>query len=658
MKKVLVLLLFSILILSSCTVQEADVPQQGETLEWFIPDGMRADPYLFNIYEWAENGELPNIKRMMEMGSYGYSIPTFPSHTPTNFATLLTGSYPEVHGVADGPMHVEGYSLQKPSLAGFSSSSRNIPAAWSLFEDEGKNVVLLSVPGSTPPELEKGTTIRGRWGGWGADFHSLIFETYSKEQRQTLARGSRLFFLGYELTRFITPDTASDWILNQPYSGQPLDLTLDIHGQTVYAKVIDTTKDFIVNYDTVVFSLDEKTVVAQLKQGEWSDWIPATFIWNDQQVSSNVKFQVIKLDADGFFRIRAVVDNLNEFITQPPEASDELKEAIGPMVDFVDNFPPQLIYYPEDKQTFIDEADMSLQWHRDAVDAVHEQFAPDIFIHDIYTPNQMLTSRWWLGYIDNASTRYDEVSPEEREELWAQVKAMYKELDAIIGESLDHMDENTVLVLSSDHGATPLNMWVRLNNVFAQHGWLSYSFDEETGEQIIDWERSQVAYLKMDNIYVNPDGLGPEWTRGSGEEYEALRDEVIDVLNNLTSPSGEKVVVAAVKWEKVTSFLDLPPSRVGDIVVANAPGYGWNEELTQDGAIFEVPLKTGYKQAILANDTPAMWTPFIIVGPGVKKGYQIPEPIHHVDQLPTILSIMNSSIPSTVQGRVLDEIIE
>ena len=30
---------------------------------WFIPDGMRAEPELFNIYKWAQEGKLPNIKK-------------------------------------------------------------------------------------------------------------------------------------------------------------------------------------------------------------------------------------------------------------------------------------------------------------------------------------------------------------------------------------------------------------------------------------------------------------------------------------------------------------------------------------------------------------------------------------------------------------------
>lgn len=656
---ILSLFLLITIFLTSCSNIDltSNEEQKGETLNWFIPDGMRADTTTFNVYEWAEAGELPNIKKMMEMGSYGYSIPTFPSHTPTNFATLLTGIYPEVNGVADGPMHIEGYSLEKPSVAGFSSAARKVPAAWSIFEDEGKSVVLLSLPGSTPPELEKGITIRGRWGGWGADFHSLIFESYSENQRKKLARGSRLFFFGYELTRFLEP-TQSEIVWEQkiPSFGPEIDLDFDVYGQEIYAKVIDTTKDYVVNYDSVVFSTDKKTIVATLKEGEWSNWTNATFDWKDEKIDTSIKFNLIKIEDDGFFRFRVVVDNLNKFITDPQEVSSELKEQTGPMVDFVDNFPPQLIYYDEDKKTFLDEMMMSFKWHEDAMKAIYDIYHPDVFIHDIYSPNQMLTSRWWMGYVDPDSERYDYVSEEERAELWLEVKGMYKELDKMIGIAMDEMDDNTVLVLSSDHGAAPLDRWVRLNNLFAQKGWLKYSFDNETGEQIIDWENSTVVYLKMDNVYVNPDGLGPNWKRGSGSEYEALRDEVIQTLNDLRYSEKQKPVVAAIKWEDVEDFLDLPSDRTGDIVVANYPGFGWNEELTPDLQLFSIPLKTGYKQAIFANETESMWTPFIIVGPGVKKGYEIKEPLHHVDQLPTILKIMNISEPNNIQGEVLNEI--
>ena len=61
-------------------------------LYWFVPDGLRADPQVFDVFGWARQGKLPNIKKMMERGAWGYSKPVFPSHTPVNFSALMTGA--------------------------------------------------------------------------------------------------------------------------------------------------------------------------------------------------------------------------------------------------------------------------------------------------------------------------------------------------------------------------------------------------------------------------------------------------------------------------------------------------------------------------------------------------------------------------------------
>jgi len=90
----------------------------------------------------------------------------------------------------------------------------------------------------------------------------------------------------------------------------------------------------------------------------------------------------------------------------------------------------------------------------------------------------MLTSRWWMGYIDPKSVRYDDVTEKEREQLWKEVKGMYKHLDNMIGEILKNTDENTIIVLSSDHGAAVLNKWVRVNNLLAKHGLLTFTISQ------------------------------------------------------------------------------------------------------------------------------------------------------------------------------------
>ncbi|MBI5356111.1 alkaline phosphatase family protein [Candidatus Collierbacteria bacterium] len=659
---VLILLTAGILGLTYFAAPKKNQQSLQPKVYWFIPDGMRAEPGLFNIYKWAEEGKLPNIKKMIDGGSYGYARPNFPSHTPTNFATLLTGTYPDVHGVNDGPMRAIGKPLDKVAIGGFSSVAKKVPPIWTTLEQAGMTVALLSIPGSTPPELQKGFTFRGRWGGWGADFHALNFETKGNlNQRILQGRGARLFYFGPELTQYPETKPADGWAssLAEGSFSPPLEMAMTGWGKTVYGLIIDSTDDSATNYDQIIFSFDKKEKIAQMKQGGQSDWLPIQLQWKVKDSSLNVdtrfNITVIKLDKDGFFRVRFFYNNLNKYVASPAEAADKLLEKTGPMVDFADNFPPQLIFYPEDKGVFLKEAQASLEWHKSAVKPLIKDFNSQIILHDIYTPNQMLTSRWWLGYIDPNSKRYNDVSDEERQKLWEEVMGMYQGLDKIIGEIIDNADKNTYIVLSSDHGAVPLDRSVYLNNLFAKKGWLKFTTDKQTGEPIIDWKNTKAMYLKMAHVYINPNGLVGDYQRAQGDEYEKLRDQVISVLSELQDENGVKPVVEIVKWENAKDYMRLAPDRVGDLVIANRPGYGWNEEMTDDLKLFDTPLIAGYKQAIKSDDVQGMWTPFMIMGPGIKKNNFLGDkPFELIDEYPTIMKALKQNIPDFVRGKAMD----
>lgn len=633
-------------------------------LYWFIPDGVRAEPDLFTVYKWAEEGKLPNIKKLMDSGSYGYSYPNFPSHTPTNFAALLTGTYPEINGVDDGPMRAIGKPLDAVAVPGFRSTAKKVDPIWKTMESDGLKVAIISVPGSTPPEVNKGVVVRGRWGGWGADFAPLNFEQVGNlKQRVLQGRASRLFFFGPQLTSYISDSKPTGWT-NPPTSySDPYEVTMNGWGTNVYAYIYDSIDDGKTNYDKVIFSLDKKSKVADISQGQWGDWTNITLKWNSGNevvdVPTMFKPTVIKLGDGKFFRIRLDYNELNKYITYPDTAADTLLKDVGPMVDFVDNFPAQLIYYPEDKKTFEQESALSFDWHTKAVGAVVKDFSPNVVIHDIYSPNQMLTSRWWMGYIDPNSVKYNSVSEQERQQLWSEVSDMYVKLDKIIGEIIKNSDKNTYIVLSSDHGAVPLNSFTNLNNLFAKKGWLKFKINPATGEPIIDWKNSKVIYLKMAHVYINPNGLDGNYERASGPAYEALRNQVISTLKNLKADNGDNVISDVVKWEDAKDYMKLDPERIGDLVIANTPGYGFNEEMSNDLKVFSNPPVTGYKQAIIAKDLPGMWTPFIISGPGIKKNnYLGDKPFSIINQYPTIMKALKLQIPNFVQGTSLPVFID
>jgi predicted AlkP superfamily phosphohydrolase/phosphomutase len=647
-------------------------------LYWFIPDGLRSEPVTFKIYEWAKEGKLPNIKRMMDEGTYGYSIPVFPGHTPTNFATLMTGTTPDVHGIADGPMRIEGYPLQMVSKGGFSSQAKKVPPIWYTLEENKLLVSLLSIPGSTPPELNDGITIKGRWGGWGIEFPAINFHSEGDSQLQVeTGLNKRVFNFGSELTKFLKTENPKNWAIKVKSFSPAREINLRNWKESVFALIYDSTDDGVENYDRVLFSKDKKTVFADLKEGQWGEWLPVTLTWelkNDYniytpkkmewerdassvKIDTEVKLKIIKLGKKDYFRIRFLYNHLNEFLVKPNFLYSGIRSATGPMVDFVDNYPPQLIYLNEDKKTFLEEAQFSLDWHKTMAEYMIKNFSSDVIVQSIYTPNQMLTSRWWMPYLDPKSPRYKLVSENERQILWNEVLKMYQSIDAILGTVLNNCDPNTYIVFSSDHGAIPLYKEVRLNNLFAKKGWLNYFYNKHTGEYEIDWAKTRVVFLQMDNIYIHPNGLDKVYHHASGPEYEALRNQVIEELDKLKDENGLKPLAQVLKREQA-SVLFLPPDRTGDLIIANSAHYNWVEDITDDLIIFKESLKGGYKQGVLPGTEQGMWTPFMIKGPGIKQNFMLPAPINHIDQYATLLKLLKIKIPTHNKGRILTEALK
>lgn len=609
-------------------------PAKGpKKLYWLIPEGARADTGEFNIFRWAREGKLPHIKQMMDEGTYGYSIPDFPSHAPINFASSLTGSHPSVHGVSDEPMQVAGVPLGQPSVSGVSSTAKNVSPIWRTMEAAGKKVMLLSIPGSTAPEVRE-TSVRGRWGERGGDTFNMIFESKALlPKRKMNAHEFRL-----SLPKFVdTTETKKG----------TLEGRLDAHGLSIPAEVIRGVNKNRA-FESMRFLIGQNAF--ELRRGEWSRWTPAVLEIKGVNFSSSVRIKLIKLWASGDFRVRVLYDDLNRLIAEPGEASDKFRLTVGPMVDHADNWPPQLIFEPEDKETFLDEMRMSLDWHKRAVPFVYDKYNPDVFIQDTSTPSQMLESRWWMGAIDKTRKNY---SPRLAEKAWADILEMYQGLDTIVGEALKRADNNTIVAFSSDHGVCPLHRLVHLNNLFAKKGWLKFTIDPITGGKKIDWKRTKVIYLKTFHVYINPEGLDGSWKKASGPEFEKLRDQVATAMREIADQNGIHPLVRAVKREDAEGVYDLPLDRIGDLVLEAKVNYLWSEEVDDSLKLFSDPLMSGYEQSLDPKVNHCMWTPFLVWGPGVKHGNFLPKPISHVDQLPTLLKLLDVAPPPHIQGRIL-----
>jgi hypothetical protein len=192
---------------------------------------------------------------------------------------------------------------------------------------------------------------------------------------------------------------------------------------------------------------------------------------------------------------------------------------------------------------------------------------------------------------------------------------------------------------------------VRLNNLFAREGLLKFNEDPATGERQIDWANTKAVFIQMQSVYVNPNGLGGNWKRSSGDDYLKLRERVKQLILSVSDADGVRPAQEVVECENVSRDLHLMPERSGDLVLANRAGFGWTEEMTPDLQIFTTPRVTGYKQAILPDTARGLWTPFLIVGPGIARGKFLGNaPIAMIDQYPTLMRALSVKAPAWVQG--------
>ncbi|MBI5788558.1 MAG: alkaline phosphatase family protein [Candidatus Schekmanbacteria bacterium] len=275
------------------------------------------------------------------------------------------------------------------------------------------------------------------------------------------------------------------------------------------------------------------------------------------------------------------------------------------------------------------------------------------------------------------------------------IENMYKAVDYSIGRLLKEIDENTYILVVSDHGsgARPLKT-VNFNHWLYQAGFLEPAGKLKGGlssaaqkgieylkaklpirniyrrmfpdkmrgvvanirsnTSAISWEKTKAYRVEMlypyEGIHLNVKGRQPEGIIERGAEYEKLRDEIIAAIKTLCDPaSKEKIVSEVYKKEDIYSGTHL--DNLPDIVVK-----------------FNLKYEGGAGIDTLITDSPAAafrkWSGyhlpegiFIVSGPGIKQKKKLAA-LSMQDIAPTVLYLMGEAIPQNMDGRACLEIFD
>ncbi|MEO8429010.1 MAG: alkaline phosphatase family protein, partial [Verrucomicrobiota bacterium] len=153
------------------------------------------------------------------------------------------------------------------------------------------------------------------------------------------------------------------------------------------------------------------------------------------------------------------------------------------------------------------------------------------------------------------------------------VRDLYIQMDGLLGRVMKEIDDQTVLMVLSDHGFKPFRRAVEINRWLQQNGYLSEDLLAKTPDllQRVDWARTQAYAVGFGGIYLNMAGRE---ARGIVRKEDAgrLKREIIEKLKSLRDPQRPGSPVSEV-YDRDQAYAGPYVQDAPDLVVGFAPGY-------------------------------------------------------------------------------------
>jgi len=248
-------------------------------------------------------------------------------------------------------------------------------------------------------------------------------------------------------------------------------------------------------------------------------------------------------------------------------------------------------------------------------------------------------------YLDDDHPAAREVPRDQRPMV---IQDLYTRMDELIGRVMKKIDEQTLLMIVSDHGFKSFNRCVNLNAWLHQNGYLALkSGKTESGDWFddVDWSRTRAYTMGLNGLYLNLKGREREGIIEPGADADALKGELRQKLDGLTDPASGRV--------GITGVFDCDAVYAGPYV-DNAPdlivGYGDGFRASWDSVMGKVTSQ-------IFEDNLKAWSGDHCIDPRLVPGvlfcnHKISEEKPAiVDVAPTVLKLFGLALPRHLDGK-------
>ncbi len=331
---------------------------------------------------------------------------------------------------------------------------------------------------------------------------------------------------------------------------------------------------------------------ATLVPGQWSDWIELEFPFNFiVKVRGIARFYLI--ESEPYIKLSMSPVHFHPAgpplpISNPVSFSEDLFDEFGyykTMGWAIDTWSLDQELF--DEKAFLEDCYFTADKYEEMLSGFLDKKQDRLLVH-VFMFTDRVQHMFWR-FMNEEHPAYN---PELAAVYGDTILESYKRMDRIAGMAMDKIDDNTALFIMSDHGfaswerSVNYNTWLVQNglmHIYGQQGEkdLEDLFDK-TGEffSSVDWSKTKAYAMGLGNIYINLKGREPKGIVEPGEEYEAVKAEIIEKLESFVDEeTGIRPVNKVYRREDI--YRNFNPDLIPDLRAGNTPPYrvSWQTSL-------------------------------------------------------------------------------
>jgi hypothetical protein len=381
-----------------------------------------------------------------------------------------------------------------------------------------------------------------------------------------------------------------------------------------------------------------------LKEGEWSEWIHIRFplLPHVTDVAAICRFYLKK--ARGPFSLYVSPLDLDPSepslpISTPAGFSRELAARIGPF--YTQGLPADTNALSSGVFTDVqyrEQASFVLQEELRLFESEFSRFQEGFFFS--YFCSLDLNSHTFWRTLDPQHPAY---SPELAREHGDFLPGLYSQMDNVIGKALERVNEDTLLIVMSDHGFGPFRRQFNLNSWLMDNGYATPLRGSRRGQESyfagIQWNKTRAYGLGINGLYLNIRGREAHGSVSPGATAEGLKRELIARLLAVRDPDNGEPIISHV-YQPAAIYSGPCLDQAPDLIVGYAPGYraSWDTILgkypkehvldNKDAWSGDHATDSAFMSGVLlANRKIALENPALIdVAPGILQAFDVPRP--------------------------------